>query len=653
MENENEPCVVNEVDSESCLEQALTAIKSMDEEAYKDETNIDSLDINIQNKCENAETTFINTSGTKDLEPDETKTQASIENLKTINNDMSQQAEVAAMNTAPSCENTAIDAAKKDTIIIESVIQLVPAPKVPSSGTPTVETQAAVMEVLDISQTKQDDDTVVAVESSNVPLEAEQALRGTQVDTSESDTTATTSLGMLSQYGENSDEDESNESETASVVEVPTTSKNYRSQVVEIDSDSTETISSDSESETEVEYLAKIAKTIEKRIAPSDDDDDEDDDNEEGGTKKHGRRQPPRVRGEMLLDELPPIQDLQISVPAEECIEFGRVHSIVDQLLLVSALPNAILLDLDTVLFLEQGKRVLGEVFDVLGQVADPIYCVRFNTNQHIQEKGINVGDIVYVAPKTEYTQYVILSSLMKMRGSDASWENDIEPPPRYLDYSDDEEEREARQKLRKHRRQSIKEEPEDSDNDADDMDNDPMKRSRKYDNSVATQQRQERAGNSGRLDNRRGRRDNRAHAPRNYQPQHNSSWHSHYNQQYQPRPRPPMHNYGAPYINPNQHQRPFYRTPPPRHANFNPYAHPPTHFQQPQMLPPTQISAPPPMHTMPPPQMSLSPQMHAIPRQTNMYVPNPFAFRPPTLSTEPKSEVPSSTSEPSPPGAD
>jgi hypothetical protein len=37
---------------------------------------------------------------------------------------------------------------------------------------------------------------------------------------------------------------------------------------------------------------------------------------------------------------------------------------------------------------------------------------------------------------------------LCRIKGSDASWEDNNEPPPRCLDYSDDEEERRARRSL-------------------------------------------------------------------------------------------------------------------------------------------------------------------------------------------------------------
>ncbi|KAH8249578.1 hypothetical protein KR032_010646, partial [Drosophila birchii] len=272
-------------------------------------------------------------------------------------------------------------------------------------------------------------------------------------------------LSLLAAYSsdvENSDIEEivqTNDSDNE-VIEVPltdsaaTSTTAYRRPVVAVSSgsDSSESSSSDSDSDSEGEYLTVLRKKIEKRIN-TEECDEEDEDEEEGAAgDKSRRRQPPKVRGEMLLDELPPIHQLEITVPEDECVELGKVQSIVDQLVLVSVLPNSQLFDLDTVLFLEKGRKVLGEVFDVLGQVADPLYCVRFNSNQQILDRGIKIGDVVYCAPKTEHTQFVILSKLMQVRGSDASWEHDVEPPARYVDYSDDEEEREARSEQRKRR---------------------------------------------------------------------------------------------------------------------------------------------------------------------------------------------------------
>lgn len=202
--------------------------------------------------------------------------------------------------------------------------------------------------------------------------------------------------------------------------------------------------------------------SIHNEIINLDDDDVED-------PKSKG---PIRVEGEFTIDSLPPIEDLKISVPEDECVVLGKIMSIVDQLgkphslphsltvcadinpifiaVVVDSLPGSRPIDIDSVLFLEKGTKPLGHVFDVLGNISSPMYCVRFNSNKQIQEKGITVGSLVYVAPRTEHTSFVVVSDLMKDKGCDASWKNDIEPS-NAQDFSDDEDERNAR-KLRRGR---------------------------------------------------------------------------------------------------------------------------------------------------------------------------------------------------------
>jgi H/ACA ribonucleoprotein complex non-core subunit NAF1 len=64
---------------------------------------------------------------------------------------------------------------------------------------------------------------------------------------------------------------------------------------------------------------------------------------------------------------------------------------------------------------------------------------------QHIIDLGVQVGMEVYFAPRTRHTAYVFVDALFQQKGSDASWENDQEPPEGCLDYSDDEQERRAK----------------------------------------------------------------------------------------------------------------------------------------------------------------------------------------------------------------
>lgn len=53
------------------------------------------------------------------------------------------------------------------------------------------------------------------------------------------------------------------------------------------------------------------------------------DDDDELDPKSRG---PIRAEGEFTIDSLPPIEDLKISVPEDECVVLGKVMSIVDQL---------------------------------------------------------------------------------------------------------------------------------------------------------------------------------------------------------------------------------------------------------------------------------------------------------------------------------
>lgn len=79
-----------------------------------------------------------------------------------------------------------------------------------------------------------------------------------------------------------------------------------------------------------------------------------------------------------ILD-LAPLEALKISVPEEECIPIGVVHKIIDPLVIVSAKKGCPAIDLDSALFLDHGKTFLGQVFDVFGQVSEPMYMVKRN----------------------------------------------------------------------------------------------------------------------------------------------------------------------------------------------------------------------------------------------------------------------------------
>ncbi|XP_046969469.1 H/ACA ribonucleoprotein complex non-core subunit NAF1 [Vanessa cardui] len=176
-----------------------------------------------------------------------------------------------------------------------------------------------------------------------------------------------------------------------------------------------------------------------------------------------GKLDPLKVHGELGLDDLPPIEDLAISLPAQETTKIGTIASVVDRLVIVRAFPETPAVDLDSILFLENGAKALGKVFDVFGPVTEPHYCVRFNSLDHVKERGVHPGMEVFIAPRSQHTNYVFLTELMKVKGSDASWLNDIEPPPNHIDYSDDEEERKANKAKKDQQKQN--KQPDSSDN--------------------------------------------------------------------------------------------------------------------------------------------------------------------------------------------
>lgn len=150
---------------------------------------------------------------------------------------------------------------------------------------------------------------------------------------------------------------------------------------------------------------------------------------------------PVRTKGELGLDELPPIQRLDINARVEELSQVGRVVSILDRLVTVVSFKCLPPLDLDSVLFSKDGTA-LGPIFDVFGPVKEPRYVMRFNSREEIDEIGIVVDMPVYYAPNLPFTAYVFTTHLMAIKGSDASWKHDNEPPDEVKEYSDDEEER-------------------------------------------------------------------------------------------------------------------------------------------------------------------------------------------------------------------
>ena len=90
-----------------------------------------------------------------------------------------------------------------------------------------------------------------------------------------------------------------------------------------------------------------------------------------------------------------------MTVNEADYLEVMEISITVEDLLVIESNHGLPALDLESVLLLEKGAKALGKVFDVIG----PLYVVRFNSEQHVRERGVTRGMImVYFAPKTEHT---------------------------------------------------------------------------------------------------------------------------------------------------------------------------------------------------------------------------------------------------------
>ena len=68
----------------------------------------------------------------------------------------------------------------------------------------------------------------------------------------------------------------------------------------------------------------------------------------------------PKTTNELLTKDLPPVENLSARVSAGECTEVGIIKNIVEELVVVESVPGLPALDLETVLFVEEGGLALG-----------------------------------------------------------------------------------------------------------------------------------------------------------------------------------------------------------------------------------------------------------------------------------------------------
>lgn len=184
----------------------------------------------------------------------------------------------------------------------------------------------------------------------------------------------------------------------------------------------------------------------------------DDTDNEDEDIGKISNQKYLKTKDELTLEDFEPVEYFEIHLEPNVTLErIGKVISKVDNKLIViqsfKENPNQkpLTLDEETYLF-DSNKKFVGKIFETFGPVVNPFYVVRFNSLNDIENRNLNldINSEVFIAQSNQYTKYVFnIDVLRKQKGSDASWSNDNEPPTEYLDYSDDEQEKNAKKQLK------------------------------------------------------------------------------------------------------------------------------------------------------------------------------------------------------------
>lgn len=139
----------------------------------------------------------------------------------------------------------------------------------------------------------------------------------------------------------------------------------------------------------------------------------------------------PRVFDPEYYD-LPPIENITLedkSIDMKNIQPMGTVLNVIDfvgKSLLISSVslfdlrclssvtikPNANVpsMDYDTVLF-DENAEILGSIFEIFGQISEPMYAIRFNTAEEAQKCHTGMK-VMFVPNDHELTHYNFVESL-------------------------------------------------------------------------------------------------------------------------------------------------------------------------------------------------------------------------------------------------
>ncbi|KAL8892392.1 MAG: hypothetical protein Q9215_000666 [Flavoplaca cf. flavocitrina] len=175
---------------------------------------------------------------------------------------------------------------------------------------------------------------------------------------------------------------------------------------------------------------------------------------EDGGSDdegKGGKAAPGPLR---TLNEKPDeiIPKPQVEITPEMIVsELGSVEHVVENSILIKGKTSGErrALESGSLLCLED-RSVIGVIAELLGQVHQPYYSVRFTNPAAITEAGVFKGITIFYVE--QHSSYVFTQSLKALKGSDASNIHDEEVGDDELEFSDDEAEAEHKRRVKQER---------------------------------------------------------------------------------------------------------------------------------------------------------------------------------------------------------
>ncbi|KAJ4327810.1 hypothetical protein N0V84_001772 [Fusarium piperis] len=181
----------------------------------------------------------------------------------------------------------------------------------------------------------------------------------------------------------------------------------------------------------------------------------------EGGSDDEGERAGKgsssaqvRTKNE-VAEEVIPKPDVTIT-PEMKIEELGAIEHIVESIMLVKAITPGEYQVLDTGSVLCTAERVvIGVVSETIGKVLQPMYTVRFSSEDEIKELGLEVGTKVFYP--VDHASYVFTEPLKNLKGSDASNLHDEEVGDDEMEFSDDEKEAEYKRALKQKKKDKWK----------------------------------------------------------------------------------------------------------------------------------------------------------------------------------------------------